>query len=80
MILAAKKRDANKQFKFRNSDIFINEHLSKQNRSLFATAQEKKKALQYKYCWTKGGTIHMRKTDDSAVVTISSDADFINLA
>ena len=80
MILTAKKRDANKQFKFRNSDIFINEHLSKQNRSLFATAQEKKKALQYKYCWTKGGTIHMRKTDDSAVVTISSDADLINLA
>ena len=79
MILAAKKRDANKMFKFRNCDIFINEHLSKQNRSLFATAQERKKALQYKYCWTRGGTIHMRKTDDSTVVTISSDADLVNL-
>ena len=42
-ILAAKKRDENKQFKFRNKDVFINEHLSKTNRELFALSQEKKK-------------------------------------
>ena len=73
MILTAKKLDANKQFKFRNCDIFINEHLSKQNRALFAAAQEKKRALGYKYCWTRGGETRMRKTDNSQVVTITSN-------
>ena len=79
MILTAKKRDTNKQFKFRNRDIFINEHLSKQNRSLFASAQERKAALNYKYCWTRGGAILMRKTDDSTVVTITSNDDLSKL-
>ena len=79
MILAAKKREENKQFKFRNHDIYINEHLSKYNRSLFAAAQEKKKNLNFKYCWTRGGNVHLRKTDQSDVVTISSHADLENL-
>ena len=74
-ILAAKKREQNKQFKFRGSDVFINEHLSPSNRALFAAAQEKKRALNYKYCWTRGGTIHMRKTDESVVIKISSNDD-----
>ena len=44
-IMAAKKKDENKQFKFRNRDIYINEHLSKSNRALFAAAQEKKRLV-----------------------------------
>ena len=79
MILAAKKRENNRQFKFRNCDIFINEHLSQTNRSLFAAALEKKTALNYKYCWTRGGSILMRKTDDSTVITISSQNDLNEL-
>ena len=79
MILAAKKLEANKQFKFRNKDVYINEHLSKGNRALFAAAQDKKRTLNYKFCWTRGGTIHMRKTDDSPVVTISAPEDLTNL-
>ena len=73
MILTAKKFDANKQFKFRNCDVFINEHLSKQNRALFAAAQERKRTLGYKYCWTRGGAVNMRKTDSSQIVTITSN-------
>lgn len=71
MILNAKKQEENRQFKFRGNDVFINEHLSKNNRSLFAEAQAKKKLLKYKYCWTRAGSIFMRKTDDSEVVTIT---------
>ena len=79
MILNAKKQETNKQFKFRNNDVFINEHLSKQNRSLFASSQEKKTALKYKYCWTRGGSILMRKTDDSPSITITSEDDLNKL-
>ena len=72
MILNAKKQEENKQFKFRGNDVYINEHLSKNNRSLFAEAQAKKKLLNYKYCWTRAGSIFLRKTDDSEVKTITS--------
>ena len=59
--------------------IYINEHLSKTNRGLFAAAQEKKKLLKYKHCWTRGGTVCMRKTDDSVVVNITKESDLTNL-
>ena len=78
-ILTAKKHENNRNFKFRNCDIFINEHLSPRNRSLFASATGKKRTLGYKYLWTKGGTIHMRKTDISEVITISNENDLNNL-
>lgn len=78
-ILTAKKQDANKQFKFRDRDIYINEHLSKYNRGLFAAAQEKKRALDYKFCWTRGGVVNMRKTETSQVITISSIDDLAAL-
>ena len=79
MILSAKKQAANKQYKFRNKDVYINEHLSKQNRSLFAKAQGQKTALEYKYCWTRGGVINLRKTDNSQIVTITCEEDLANL-
>ena len=79
MVLAAKKLETNKLFKFRNKDVYINEHLSKQNRSLFAKAQEKKGNMNYKYCWTRGGTVHMRKTDTSPPITIANESDFEKL-
>ena len=78
-ILAAKKRDQNKQFQFRQNDVYVNEHLSKQNRGLFAAAQDKKRALKYKYCWTRGGVVYLRKTDDSDVISISCIDDLNDL-
>ena len=78
-ILAAKKRDENRQFKFRNNDVYINEHLSKSNRELFALTQDKKRTLNYKHCWTRGGSIFLRKTDDTDVITISKKSDFDTL-
>ena len=78
-IMTAKRSDPNKQFKFRNQDVYINEHLSKTNRGLFATANEKKRLLGYKHLWTKGGVVNMRKTDQSDVIVIKKESDFLNL-
>ena len=78
-VLAAKKAEANRQFKFRNNDVFINEHLNKKNRGLFAVAQERKKTLNFKCVCTKSGVVHMRKSDDSDVIVINSMEDFQRL-
>ena len=78
-ILAAKKSEANKQFKFRGQDVFINEHLSKVNRGLFATATERKRTLNYKFLWTKGGVVHMRKDDNTPIITINNEEDLEKL-
>ena len=78
-ILKAKRGVSNKNFKFRNNDIFINEHLSPTNRSLFAGANGKKRELGYRFCWTKGGKILMRKTEDSEVIPIKCQKDLDTL-
>ena len=78
-VLAAKRADENRQFKFRNNDLYINEHLNKPNRGLFATANEKKRALGYKSLWTKNGVVNMRKDEHSEVITIKKAKDFENL-
>ena len=78
-ILTAKRAEANRQFKFRNNDVYINEHLNKPNRTLFATANEKKGTLGYKYVWTKGGVVNMRKDEHSEVITIKKAKDFEKL-
>ena len=72
-IISARKKETNRQYAFRGKDIYINEHLSKQNRSLFASAQETKRTLNYKYCWTRGGSVKLRKTDTSDTITVTSE-------
>ena len=78
-VLTAKKSEANRQFKFRNEDVFINEHLSKVNRGLFAMATERKRTLNYKFLWTKGGVVHMRKEENSPIITINNEHDLDQL-
>ena len=78
-ILAAKRLEGNRNFKFRNSDVFINEHLAPHNRTLFAEAAEKKTNLNYRYLWTRGGSIFMRKTETSAAIAISCKKDLDDL-
>ena len=75
IILDLKKKEENRQFRFRDRDVFINEHLSKKNRALFAGAQEKKRQLQYKFCWTRGGVVNMRKLETSPIVTITKNSE-----
>ena len=78
-VLTAKKAEPNRQFKFRNQDVYINEHLNKPNRALFAAAAEKKRNLQYKFLWTKNGVINMRKDENSNIITITKEEDFLKL-
>ena len=78
-ILGAKKKEDNKQFKFRGQDIFINEHLSPVNRTLFAKAMEKKQTHNYRFVWTKGGTVCMRKTENSPIIQVSNEQEIAAL-
>ena len=75
MILNAKKNSRN--FKYKNNDIFINDHLSPSNRHLFALASKKKRDLGYKFLWTRDGAIFLRKDDSSPVINVVSE-DIIN--
>ena len=76
-ILEAKKNERN--FQYRNNDIFINEHLSIVNRGLFARASEKKREFGFKYLWTKNGVPCLRKTDNSEIIQITSEKDIQKL-
>ena len=77
-VLSAKKQ--NRNFKYKGNDIFINEHLSPINRTLFAHAAERKKALGFKFVWTKNGVTFMRKNETSQIITISKEEDLLNLS
>ena len=73
------KKPDNRQFKFRTKDVYINEHLNKTNRSIFAAATERKRTLNYKHLWTKNGVVNMRKTDESGIIVLNSLADLDKL-
>ena len=78
-ILNSKK--AKRDLKLDDNLIFINEHLSGENRKLFAMASERKKLLEFKYLWTKNnGSIYMRKNDGSPPISITCEGDlpFLN--
>lgn len=47
--------------------IFINEHLTPNNKTLFREAREWAKANNFKYVWVKNGNVLMRKDDISRV-------------
>ena len=53
--------------------IFINEHLSPENKRLFAMATKRKHELGYKYVWSKKGIIFIKKDDSSKAVKVVSD-------
>ncbi|XP_037298303.1 uncharacterized protein LOC119190444 [Manduca sexta] len=54
--------------------VFINEHLTKENRILFSKARTTGKELKFKYVWTSNGNIFMRRSETSTVVRITSEA------
>ena len=72
LILDQKKKRQNFNFKFRGNPIFINDHLTPNNKHLFAMARQKKTAAGYKYLWTKNGKILIRKDDNSPIIPITS--------
>lgn len=55
--------------------IYVNEHLTLDNKRLFRQCREVAKHHQYKYVWIKHGIILARKTDTSPVIAIRTTQD-----
>lgn len=52
--------------------VFINEHLAPKRKQLLMQAKIKKNEKNYKFLWTKGGKIFVRKNETSRVIPIRS--------
>jgi putative hemolysin len=81
-ILLAKKgnkfvRASDLNFQDSNNNIYVNEHLTASNKNLFWLARNTKQ-LGYKYCWTKGGKIFIRKDEESRVIRVTKTSDIPN--
>lgn len=61
------------------SKIFINEHLTKENKMLLSQCKHKVKELNYKFIWTKNCRIFVRKNEASPPISISSSADIVKI-
>jgi hypothetical protein len=66
-------RKYNESLEDQSTRVFVNEHLSPDNKKLFAMAAKLKHELGYKYLWTKQGIVFLRKDDDSRYIRISSE-------
>lgn len=55
--------------------VFINEHLTPQNKRLLKQVRDIGKDLDYKYIWVKDGKIFLRKGDTSRIILISNERD-----
>lgn len=58
-----------------NFPIFVNDHLTPQNKALFSKALALKKANNWKHLWTDNCQIKARKTNESRVCRIADESD-----
>lgn len=56
-------------------NIYVNEHLTLQNKLLFRSVREEAKNNNYKHVWVKHGVILVRKTDTSPIQAIRNKQD-----
>lgn len=63
-----------------NTYIYINDHLTYNNRRLLWLAKTKAKEAKWKFVWVRNGTIFARKNENSTLIIInnSTDIEFIN--
>lgn len=61
------------------SKIYINERLTSENKKILRLAKEAKTKKGYKYVWTRGGRIMIRKGDNEPVTFIKSTDDIDQL-
>ncbi|KAI5634720.1 hypothetical protein NE865_12575 [Phthorimaea operculella] len=54
---------------------YVNERLTKVNRQLFRRVREEKKRLNWKYAWTKNGSILVRRDQNAPVLRVRTEAD-----
>ncbi|KAH7979981.1 hypothetical protein HPB49_012420 [Dermacentor silvarum] len=58
-----------------NIPIYVNDHLTIDNKKVFSKALALKKENKWKYLWTENCQIKARKTDDSKVYRIITESD-----
>lgn len=81
-IIAAKsKRKANggQSLKFRDDRIFINEHLTNENKMLFAKSRQFAKGNHYKFVWVRNGHIFLRKDERTKIILVENEETFSKL-
>lgn len=57
------------------TNIFVNEHLTKENKNLLTAVKRRKDEVQWKYVWVRDGNIFARKTDTSDVIKVDQMSD-----
>lgn len=57
------------------NNIYINEHLTKDNKMLLSSCKQKAKEVNFKYIWTKNCRIFVRKNESSPPIPIISMQD-----
>lgn len=62
-----------------NNRIFINEHLTKENKMLLRACKQRAKEVNFKYIWTKNCRIFVRKIDTSPPIPINSSLDLAKM-
>ncbi|KAI5640190.1 hypothetical protein NE865_07447 [Phthorimaea operculella] len=55
--------------------IYINERLSRENRLLFRETRLRAAKADFKYCWTKAGSIYVRKTTNAPAIKIRNTSE-----
>lgn len=59
--------------------IYVNEHLTQQNKFLLKKCRETAKQKQYQYVWTKNGRIYVRRNDISPALQVTQDSDILKI-
>ena len=61
------------------TNLYINEHLTKQRKDLFYAARTVKRENKYEYLWTANGKVFMKKSNVHARIAIKSMSDLEKL-
>ena len=54
------------------ANIYLNEVLNEEQKTIFFQARQKRKELDYKFIWTFHGAVYLKKTKDSKVIKITA--------
>lgn len=63
-----------------DTPIFISENLTPMSSRLYFLARDFRAANKYKYCWTSYGKVYLRMDDNTPIVTVTSEAQLMQLA
>uniref|UniRef100_A0A2A4IZJ0 FP protein C-terminal domain-containing protein n=1 Tax=Heliothis virescens TaxID=7102 RepID=A0A2A4IZJ0_HELVI len=59
--------------------LYCNERLTRENRQLFRACRTSAKENGYKFCWTKNGSIYIRKQEGNPTIQIRNSDDLLRL-